>query len=147
MQCFGDIIKRCFQVFFHVFLSCVNDYLELRDGSTSEASLISRLCGNTRPSTQHSRGSSMLVRFRTDSSFMYKGFKAKYSIGRQIRVIKRNMKMIRKKAKYLSYISTKTLQLSVKFWLSCVWKNVEIIITAQVWATTFISVILSVDGV
>ncbi|XP_038590997.1 cubilin-like, partial [Micropterus salmoides] len=56
------------------------DYLELRDGSTSNAGFISRLCGNTRPSTQHSTGSSMLLRFRTDSSVTHKGFKAKYSI-------------------------------------------------------------------
>ncbi|XP_070842448.1 cubilin [Chaetodon trifascialis] len=61
--------------------SCVNDYLELHDGSTSEAGLISRLCGNTLPSTQHSTGSSMMLRFRTDSSVTHKGFKAKYSIG------------------------------------------------------------------
>ncbi|XP_027132680.1 cubilin, partial [Larimichthys crocea] len=61
--------------------SCVHDYLELRDGSTSNAGLISLLCGNTRPSTQHSTSSSMLLRFRTDNSVTHKGFKAKYSIG------------------------------------------------------------------
>ncbi|KAM9333329.1 LOW QUALITY PROTEIN: cubilin [Pholidichthys leucotaenia] len=60
--------------------SCTFDYLELRDGSTSSSDLISRLCGSTRPSTQHSTGSSMLLRFRTDSSITHKGFKAKYSI-------------------------------------------------------------------
>lgn len=66
-----------------VFLSCMYDYLELRDGSTSNAILISRLCGSTQPSTQHSTGSSMLLRFRTDTSVVHKGFKAKYSIGRE----------------------------------------------------------------
>ncbi|XP_070708966.1 cubilin [Pempheris klunzingeri] len=60
--------------------SCMYDFLELRDGSTSNAGLISRLCGNTQPSTQHSTSSSMLLRFRTDTSVTHKGFKAKYSI-------------------------------------------------------------------
>lgn len=81
-----DFHKMCFEVFIHVFLSCVHDYLELHDGSTLNAGLISRLCGNTLPSTQHSTGSSMLLRFRTDTSVTHKGFKAKYSIGRQITV-------------------------------------------------------------
>ncbi|XP_060950209.1 cubilin [Limanda limanda] len=58
---------------------CMYDYLEVRDGSITNADLISRLCGNTRPSTQHSTGSSMLLRFRTDTSVTHKGFKAKYS--------------------------------------------------------------------
>ena len=59
----------------------MNDYLEVRDGVTTEADLIAKLCGATRPSTQHSTGSSMLLRFRTDKSVTHKGFKAKYSIG------------------------------------------------------------------
>lgn len=78
-----DLHKIYIQVFIHVFLSCVHDYLELHDGSTLNAELISRLCGNTRPSTQHSTASSMLLRFRTDTSVIHKGFKAKYSIGKQ----------------------------------------------------------------
>ena len=73
------VITTCY-----VFLSCAYDYLELLDGSTSNDVVISHLCGNTRPSTQHSSGSSMLLRFRTDISVTHKGFKAKYSIGRQI---------------------------------------------------------------
>uniref|UniRef100_A0A3B4F981 Cubilin n=1 Tax=Pundamilia nyererei TaxID=303518 RepID=A0A3B4F981_9CICH len=68
-------------VFVHLFISCMYDYLELRDGSTSNNNIISRLCGNTRPSTQHSTGSSMWLRFRTDASVTHQGFKAKYSIG------------------------------------------------------------------
>uniref|UniRef100_A0AAX7U3F9 Cubilin n=1 Tax=Astatotilapia calliptera TaxID=8154 RepID=A0AAX7U3F9_ASTCA len=67
-------------VFVHLFNSCMYDYLELRDGSTSNNNIISRLCGNTRPSTQHSTGSSMWLRFRTDASVTHQGFKAKYSI-------------------------------------------------------------------
>uniref|UniRef100_A0A3Q2CYT2 CUB domain-containing protein n=1 Tax=Cyprinodon variegatus TaxID=28743 RepID=A0A3Q2CYT2_CYPVA len=62
-------------------ISCSYDYLELRDGSSLNSDPISRLCGSTRPSTQHSKGSSMLLRFRTDTSVTHKGFKARYSIG------------------------------------------------------------------
>lgn len=75
-----------FQLFLHVFLRCSYDYLEVRDGSMLSANLISRLCGNTRPSTQHSTGSSILLRFRTDTSVTHKGFKAKFSIGKFLKI-------------------------------------------------------------
>ncbi|KAG7279658.1 hypothetical protein CRUP_025761 [Coryphaenoides rupestris] len=52
----------------------------LRDGPTSDSAPIARLCGNTRPSTQHSTGSALFLRFRTDTGVTHKGFKAKYSI-------------------------------------------------------------------
>ncbi|XP_069007315.1 cubilin [Embiotoca jacksoni] len=78
----GEAVQLDFEDEFYIehTSSCLYDYLELRDGSTSNADVISRLCGNTRPSTQHSTGSSMLLRFRTDTSITHKGFKAKYSI-------------------------------------------------------------------
>lgn len=60
---------------------CFYDYLEVRDGVTSNADLIDKLCGNTKPSTQHSTASAMYLRFRTDHSVTHKGFKAKYTIG------------------------------------------------------------------
>lgn len=60
---------------------CLFDYIEIRDGPTSDADLVGRLCGNTRPSTQHSSGTTMYIRFRTDASVTHIGFKAKYSIG------------------------------------------------------------------
>ncbi|MCJ8728547.1 hypothetical protein PDJAM_G00005700 [Pangasius djambal] len=59
---------------------CLYDYLEVRDGVSSNADLIAKLCGNTKPSTQHSTASAMYLRFRTDHSITHKGFKAKYSI-------------------------------------------------------------------
>ncbi|XP_021476232.2 cubilin [Oncorhynchus mykiss] len=60
--------------------NCFYDYVELRDGATSDANSLAKLCGNTRPSTEHSTGSTMYLRFRTDNSITHKGFKAKYSI-------------------------------------------------------------------
>uniref|UniRef100_A0A669DQK6 Cubilin n=1 Tax=Oreochromis niloticus TaxID=8128 RepID=A0A669DQK6_ORENI len=78
----GEAVQIDFEDQFYIepTSSCMYDYLELRDGSTSNNNIISRLCGNTRPSTQHSTGSSMWLRFRTDASITHQGFKAKYSI-------------------------------------------------------------------
>uniref|UniRef100_A0A3Q2TAZ9 Cubilin n=1 Tax=Fundulus heteroclitus TaxID=8078 RepID=A0A3Q2TAZ9_FUNHE len=78
----GEAVQIDFEEEFYIepTSSCSFDFLELRDGSSFNSDLISRLCGSTRPSTQHSKGSSMLLRFRTDSSVTHKGFKAKYSI-------------------------------------------------------------------
>ncbi|XP_068604308.1 cubilin [Brachionichthys hirsutus] len=78
----GEAVQIDFEDEFYIepVSSCAYDYLELRDGSTSNAELISRLCGSNRPPTQRSTGSSMLLRFRTDTSITHQGFKAKYSI-------------------------------------------------------------------
>uniref|UniRef100_A0A3P8SX64 Cubilin n=1 Tax=Amphiprion percula TaxID=161767 RepID=A0A3P8SX64_AMPPE len=78
----GEAVRLDFEDEFYIehTESCLYDYLEVRDGASSNSDLISRLCGNTRPSTQHSTGSSMRLRFRTDTSYTHKGFKAKYSI-------------------------------------------------------------------
>ncbi|XP_047455679.1 cubilin [Mugil cephalus] len=78
----GESVQLDFEDEFYIepTTSCRYDYLELHDGASLSADIISRLCGNTRPSTQHSTGSSMMLRFRTDTSVTHKGFKAKYSI-------------------------------------------------------------------
>lgn len=79
----GEAVQLDFEDGFYIepHTGCMFDYLELRDGASSNADIIARLCGSTRPSTQHSMGSVMYVRFRTDTSVTHKGFKAKYSIG------------------------------------------------------------------
>ncbi|KAM6900418.1 cubilin [Xenentodon cancila] len=78
----GEEVQIDFEGDFYIepTASCLYDYLEIRDGSTLNSNLVSRLCGNTLPSTQHSTGSAMLLRFRTDGSITHKGFKVKYSI-------------------------------------------------------------------
>ncbi|KAF7648099.1 hypothetical protein LDENG_00162070 [Lucifuga dentata] len=78
----GEAVQIDFEDEFYIepTSSCSYDYLELRDGSTSNADPIARLCGNTLPPTQRSTGTSMFLRFRTDTSVTHKGFKAKYSI-------------------------------------------------------------------
>ncbi|XP_030624670.1 LOW QUALITY PROTEIN: cubilin [Chanos chanos] len=78
----GEAVQLDFDSNFYIepHTGCAYDYLELRDGSNSDAEMIAKLCGNTRPSTQHSTGSTMYLRFRTDTSVTHSGFKAKYSI-------------------------------------------------------------------
>lgn len=78
----GEAVQLDFEEEFYIepTSSCQFDYLEVRDGSSVSAELLSRLCGNTLPSTQRSTGSFMTLRFRTDTSVTHKGFKARYSI-------------------------------------------------------------------
>ncbi|XP_066579431.1 cubilin [Amia ocellicauda] len=78
----GEAVQLDFEDEFYIepSTSCLYDYLELRDGATSNDNLIDKLCGNQLPSTKHSTGSVMYLRFRTDHSITHKGFKAKYSI-------------------------------------------------------------------
>ncbi|XP_076027535.1 cubilin [Genypterus blacodes] len=78
----GEAVQIDFEGEFYIEStpSCIYDYLELRDGSSSNADSIARLCGSTLPPTQRSTGASMYLRFRTDTSVPHKGFKAKYSI-------------------------------------------------------------------
>ncbi|KAL0156415.1 hypothetical protein M9458_047661, partial [Cirrhinus mrigala] len=78
----GEAVQLDFEGDFYIepHSGCMFDYVEVRDGPTLNADLIGRLCGNTRPSTQHSSGTNMYIRFRTDHSVTHIGFKAKYSI-------------------------------------------------------------------
>ncbi|KAG9276492.1 cubilin [Astyanax mexicanus] len=77
----GESVQLDFEDFYiEPNTQCAYDYLEIRDGVNSDTDLIAKLCGNTKPSTQHSTASAMYLRFRTDQSVTHKGFKAKYSI-------------------------------------------------------------------
>ncbi|XP_017555843.2 cubilin [Pygocentrus nattereri] len=77
----GESVQLDFEDFYiEPNTQCYYDYLEIRDGVSSNAELLAKLCGSTQPSTQHSTGSAMYLRFRTDHIITHKGFKAKYSI-------------------------------------------------------------------
>jgi transposase-like protein len=54
--------------------SCAYDYVEIRDGETMTSELIGRYCGNRVPSQVLSSGSSMLVKFVSDSDVNKSGF-------------------------------------------------------------------------
>ena len=62
--------------------SCQYDFVEMRDGGTTNSPLIQTVCGTTLPSTLKSTGNVMFVRFRTDNSVPRAGFKAQYQIGK-----------------------------------------------------------------
>lgn len=61
--------------------SCTIDYLELRDGADSTAQLIIKLCGTSMPGIQRSSGSSLYMRFQSNSMERRSGFKVQYSTG------------------------------------------------------------------
>lgn len=56
-----------------------NDYLEVRDGSTSTSVRKGTYCGTYAP-TITSSGRYLWVRFRSDSSLSFKGFEARYTV-------------------------------------------------------------------
>ena len=67
-----------------MYYSCQFDYIEFRDGGTTNSRSLGRFCGRTRPGTVKSTGNVMFARFRTDSSVPKIGFKAQYKIGKVI---------------------------------------------------------------
>ena len=56
-----------------------NDYLEIRDGSSSTSLKKGTYCGSY-ASTVTSSGRHLWVRFRSDSAIGYKGFQARYEV-------------------------------------------------------------------
>ena len=61
---------------------CQLDWLEIRDGDTSEHNLIgSRICGSDTPNLITSTGNSLTLIFRSDDSVSHKGFKLKAELG------------------------------------------------------------------
>ncbi|XP_041458355.1 cubilin-like [Lytechinus variegatus] len=58
--------------------SCLYDYIEVRDGASDSATLISTLCGNQIPAPITTTGSSMYLKFSTDGSVANFGFSADY---------------------------------------------------------------------
>uniref|UniRef100_A0A8C5BSA6 CUB domain-containing protein n=1 Tax=Gadus morhua TaxID=8049 RepID=A0A8C5BSA6_GADMO len=66
--------------FLHVELEgsdCRFDGIQVYDGPSINQRQLGRLCGNQR-STFHSTGKTLTVRFTTDSSQTYQGFRAEY---------------------------------------------------------------------
>ena len=61
--------------------NCGCDYIELRDGDRSTSSIIGRYCSSTMPSKIISTGNQLYVKFVTDGSNQYSGFKATFRKG------------------------------------------------------------------
>ncbi|KAK9396207.1 cubilin [Crotalus adamanteus] len=78
---YGMGVELQFEDIFDILPSpnCTIDYLELRDGADSTAQLIIKLCGTSMPGIQRSSGSSLYMRFQSNSMERRSGFKAEYS--------------------------------------------------------------------
>jgi len=52
--------------------------LQIRNGVSADAQLVGRYCGSTAPAPIQSTGSSLWLKFTTDASVSYHGFRATY---------------------------------------------------------------------
>ena len=55
--------------------------MSIRDGGSTDSSLIGRYCGNVLPTSHLSRGNQLLIRFKTDHSIGHTEFRASYRTG------------------------------------------------------------------
>ncbi|XP_053215446.1 cubilin [Podarcis raffonei] len=78
---FGAAVELQFEDHFDIQSSpnCTLSYLELRDGADANSPVIAKLCGNSLPGIQRSSGSTLYMRFRSDSIDPHTGFNVKYS--------------------------------------------------------------------
>ena len=51
-----------------------NDYVEIRDGSSSVSKSLGKFCGSSKPPSILTSSSSATVQFKTDSATQYEGF-------------------------------------------------------------------------
>ncbi|KAA0203054.1 hypothetical protein HAZT_HAZT007990 [Hyalella azteca] len=77
---FGYIIRVDFRDHFEIEPSenCENDFLEIRDGQHGYSDLVGRYCGSDFPPIITSQDRHLWLRFRSDESLEYKGFRAVY---------------------------------------------------------------------
>lgn len=67
--------------------NCVYDYVEVRDGPTSDSHLLGKFCGYKLPPDLHSSGSKMYIKFVSDSSVQKAGFSAVFMKGFLILIV------------------------------------------------------------
>lgn len=81
---FGSFVRIDFRDMFRIEPannegSCEYDYLEIRDGDQGYAPLIGKYCGDKFPPIITSSGRSLWLRFSSDKTISYTGFKAVYT--------------------------------------------------------------------
>jgi len=81
---YGYFVRVDFRDYFHIEPpsnegNCDYDYLEIRDGGEGYSSLISKYCGSDFPPIITSSGPSLWLRFVSDGTIEYEGFKIVYS--------------------------------------------------------------------
>uniref|UniRef100_A0A8C1YT96 Zgc:154142 n=1 Tax=Cyprinus carpio TaxID=7962 RepID=A0A8C1YT96_CYPCA len=75
----GEKVRLTFTAFNLVPESC-GDFVDVYDGASDGAAQLGHFCGNSLPAPVLSSGSSMVVRFKSDSSGTAKGFSATYTV-------------------------------------------------------------------
>ena len=63
--------------------NCTNDFLEIRDGAHGYSELIGRFCGSEFPRMITSQDRFLWLRFKSDETLEYRGFKAVYEFRMQ----------------------------------------------------------------
>jgi len=81
---YGYFVRVDFRDFFRIEPpsnegNCDYDYLEIRDGSEGYSTLIGKYCGSDFPPIITSSGRSLWLRFVSDGTIEYRGFKAVYN--------------------------------------------------------------------
>ncbi|KAK7065277.1 hypothetical protein SK128_012049 [Halocaridina rubra] len=60
--------------------SCTDAFVEIRDGGTMLSPLLSKVCGRSLPSTQHSTDNAMFIHYYNNVTMPHSGFKAEAAI-------------------------------------------------------------------
>ncbi|KAH8020077.1 hypothetical protein HPB51_024159 [Rhipicephalus microplus] len=78
---YNHMVRLDFRDRFHLEESptCEFDYLEIRNGAYAYSPLEARLCGETFPKPVQSEGRHLWLKFSSDASIEYTGFKAVYT--------------------------------------------------------------------
>ncbi|KAM5158320.1 cubilin [Mantella aurantiaca] len=75
----GNHIEIQFEVFhLESHQNCINDYLAVYNGNSTNSALLEKLCGPQLPAPIRSTASDVYVKLRTDNSVSYSGFLATY---------------------------------------------------------------------
>ena len=77
----GKHIRLIFRDNFHIEVSgnaCDYDFLELRDGPFGYSPLLGRFCGKSPPAILDTSGRFLWIRFKSDESIEYSGFKIQF---------------------------------------------------------------------
>ena len=75
------MLKFC--TFFDNSSSIIFENLQIRDGNRPDSPLIGRFCERNTPPVLRSSTNMILVRFRSDASVSFGGFRAKYESGKR----------------------------------------------------------------
>lgn len=64
---------------FEAHVSCLYDYLEVRDGDNSQAPMIGKYCGRQKPRDIVASSNKLYIKFQSDTNIGKDGFEAKYT--------------------------------------------------------------------